>query len=300
MTAELIGYIYDGDIRSDYVRKNGDTLTSDLGSHITSHSDAEIIAATKPLNIAYTVGDATFRGMYVPKQYLDKLTHVPASIFLKEVGSVRDLIAPFMSIPIIANNNQSIILSEASDKPHIVMVYPFEPIRKLIVNNIDHSYYGDAPTNLNPGLYQLYTFGSTNNYHFSLVPLGEYFKGSDGKPYSIADKIKSVDDNASKAASTLNNVSKMFVGTVVSTIESSSTSSGHEAKLFTEEEFTERFGRAFNVSKDYVGVMNADDAATGAYLDSATRFFSGNIWVGVPGGADGNTIRINYLVILGE
>ena len=90
---------------------------------------------------------------------------------------------------------------------------------------------------------------------------------------------------------------KMFVGTVVSTVQSSST---HEARLFTRDEFVANFGREFSASKDYVGVMNADGSATESYVSSATRYNNGNIWVGVPGAANGNTIRLNYLVVLGD
>ena len=93
---------------------------------------------------------------------------------------------------------------------------------------------------------------------------------------------------------------KIFVGTVVSTIESSSSASGHEARLFTESEFKANFGRSFDPMGDYVGVMNADGLAESTYINSATYFRSGNIWVGVPGGSDGNTIRLNYLVVLGD
>lgn len=93
---------------------------------------------------------------------------------------------------------------------------------------------------------------------------------------------------------------KIFIGTVVSKVESSSTASGHEARLFTVEEFTDRFGRAFSASKDYVGVMNGDGNAMNTYLNSATHFGSGNIWVGVHGGTNGDAIRMNYLVVLGD
>lgn len=60
----------------------------------------------------------------------------------------------------------------------------------------------------------------------------------------------------------------MFVGTVVSTVERFSAASGHEARLFAGDEFTERFGRSFKSSKDYIGVMNADGAAVSEYLHS--------------------------------
>ena len=115
----------------------------------------------------------------------------------------------------------------------------------------------------------------------------------------LAESISAIGDSVSQTAARV--PGKMFVGSVVSTVDSSSTASGHEARLFTEEEFTEKFGRSFDSSKDYIGVMNGDGMAANAYLDSATYFpATGNIWVGVPGVSNGNTIRLNYLVVLGD
>lgn len=192
MASELIGYIYSIDRRLTYVKKNGETLILDTGSHITSHTDAEIIAAPVPINITYMTGDTALKCMYVPKSYLDKQTHVPVSIFLKEAHAVRELLTARV-----------------------------------------------------PG--------------------------------------------------------KIFVGTVITTVESSPSASGHEARLFTEDEFVVNFGRRFDMTKDYIGIMNGDSAAANTYLDSVTHFSSsGNIWVGVPGGSDGSPIRLNYLVVLGD
>lgn len=116
--------------------------------------------------------------------------------------------------------------------------------------------------------------------------------------FSVLTPLATLEDSVSQTAARV--PGRMFIGSVVSTVESSSTSSGHEAILFSKEEFTANFGRAFNASKDYVGVMNADGVAAGAYLDSATHFASGNIWVGVPGASNGNSIRLNYIVVLGD
>ena len=192
MAAELIGYIYSIGRRVSYVEKNGETLILNSGSHITSHTDAEIIAAPVPINITYTTGDTELKCTYVPKSYLDKQTHVPASIFLKEAHAVRELLTAKV-----------------------------------------------------PG--------------------------------------------------------KIFVGTIVSTVsETDYAPSGHEALLFTESDFTANFGRPFDPSKDYVGVMNADGTAFNGYVESAAYFSSGNIWVGVPGASNGNLIRLNYIVVLGD
>lgn len=132
------------------------------------------------------------------------------------------------------------------------------------------------------------------------IAKGNTISNSNSTATTVTNSIKSAEDNASKSASALNNVSKMFVGTVISTVAESSAASGHEAMLFTAEDFAERFGRRFDKTKDYIGVMNADSGAEYVYLDSVTYFTSGNIWVGVPGGTNGRSVRINYLVILGK
>lgn len=93
---------------------------------------------------------------------------------------------------------------------------------------------------------------------------------------------------------------KLFVGSVVSTIDTSHAPSGYEAMLFEKEDFKSRFGRYFNQSTDFVGVMNSDGAASNTYLESTTYYASGNIWVGIPGGSKGNKIRIGYLVFLAD
>lgn len=117
-------------------------------------------------------------------------------------------------------------------------------------------------------------------------------------PYATQGHLEAVYATQAQLASYV--PGKIFVGTVVTTVDSSSTASGHEARLFTESEFKANFGREFNLSKDYVGVMNADSAAFSGYVESAGYFSSGNIWVGVPSGTNGNRIRLNYLVVLGD
>ena len=93
----------------------------------------------------------------------------------------------------------------------------------------------------------------------------------------------------------------MFVGSVVRTIQhSTTTGASQEAFVFSGVDFKNTFGRSFDPSKDYVGVMNGDGDADNYYLTSVTYWgHSGNLWVGVPGG-NGNTIRLNYIVVLGN
>lgn len=132
------------------------------------------------------------------------------------------------------------------------------------------------------------------------IAKGNTISDMNSEARTVTDSIKKAMDKAVRAEATLGGVANMFVGTVVSTVNTSSTASGHEARLFTKEEFTAKFGRPFDQSKDFIGVMNADGAAESVYLDSVTYFSgSNNIWVGVPGGSNGNSIRLNYLVVLG-
>lgn len=278
MAAELIGYIYSIDRRVSYVKKNGETLILNSGSHITSHTDAEIIAAPVPINITYTTGDTALKCMYVPKSYLDKQTHVPASIFLKEASNVRDL------IDAVQNN----LDTTNTTKANVSAIVPSAAVESS--TTASQSYAAGDYVVVNGILRKVR----------STIAKGDAISDSNSTATTVTDSIKSVEDNASKAASTLNNVSKIFVGTVVSTVESSPTASGHEARLFTKDEFTANFGRPFNASKDYIGVMNADGRAANTYLDSATHFSSESIWVGVPGVSNGNSIRLNYLVVLGD
>lgn len=215
MAAELIGYIYSIDRRVSYVMKNGETLILNPGSHITSHTDAEIIAAPVPINITYTTGDTELKCMYVPKSYLDKQTHVPASIFLKEAHAVRELV-----------------------------------------------------TNTKTEL------------------------------ASIKSELASLRDSVSQAAARV--PGRVFVGSVVTTVESSISPSEHEAILFSQEGFKAKFGRYFDWEKDFVGVMNTTGYASGPYVDSAALVTKGNISVGVPGVSNGSRITLNYLVVLGD
>lgn len=110
MTSELIGYIYYAEtLKYGDVRKDGESLVLNH-IDITSHTDAEIIAAKKPLQITYTADDMTLKGTYVPIEYAVELTHVPASIFLKEASNVRDL------IDAVQNNLDDILIRVRNDE----------------------------------------------------------------------------------------------------------------------------------------------------------------------------------------
>lgn len=105
-------------------------------------------------------------------------------------------------------------------------------------------------------------------------------------PTTIARKAQ-VDEVGAK-------VPKMFFGSTVVNAKSG------EALLWSPSQFASAFGRQFDKTRDYVGVMNADSGVNGGYgVSIATYWNSGNIWVG-GSGINAGSIRINYLVILGE
>lgn len=206
---KIIGGIYSADtIKSfDVYNNNGSLLfktpttpygfSTTMDCHITSHTDEEIIAATKPLQITCTLNDNRFKASYIPKDCIER--HVPAKIFIEKARAIHDSIdeinnglSPFLDIPVITHNNQSITIGGVFEKPHIVMLKSSNFIDTLNVNDESISYSGDGT--LYNGLCQLYIFKDKDSvYHFQFVPLGEYAKGSDNKPYLIdADKIKNL------------------------------------------------------------------------------------------------------------
>lgn len=130
----------------------------------------------------------------------------------------------------------------------------------------------------------------------SSIAKGNTISDSNSTATTVTDGIKS----AEKSASVLGNIGKMFIGSDVYTVSESSTSSGNEVILFTEQKFVANFGRPFDKNKDFVGVMNSDGVAANTYITSATYFASGGIRVGVPGIGKGSGIRLNYLVMLGK
>ena len=92
----------------------------------------------------------------------------------------------------------------------------------------------------------------------------------------------------------------MPAGSVVATVGSSCTASGHGAGPFAGDEFAEMLGRRLDMAEDHVGVVNADGSAENPYPGSVTRFpSSGNVWVGVPGGSDGTPIGPDHIVVPG-
>lgn len=68
--------------------------------------------------------------------------------------------------------------------------------------------------------------------------------------------------------------------------------------MWTEEEFREQFGRHFDASRDFVGVMNGDGNATDTHVQGATLHTGDGIYVVFDRKVVG-LIRVTYLVALG-
>lgn len=68
-------------------------------------------------------------------------------------------------------------------------------------------------------------------------------------------------------------------------------------RIWTPAEFTSKFGRAFDASKDFCALMNADGKACGAHIDGCTWIGDDGLYAVFDRTVNGS-IRINYLVAL--
>lgn len=69
--------------------------------------------------------------------------------------------------------------------------------------------------------------------------------------------------------------------------------------LWTHADFKKNFGRDFNAGKDFVGVMNADAAASDHYFSNVSFYSaSGTLWIQSLKQRGSNAVRINYIVVL--
>ena len=182
-TSELIGYIYYAEtLKYGDVRKNGESLVLNH-IDITSHTDAEIIAAKKPLQITYTANDMTLKGMYVPIEYAVELTHVPASIFLNEASNVRDLIDAVQNnldtTKTTANEAKTtadaVAIEEEYDRQHAINSYGGRSLASVFANEI--------------GSTDIYTWlrNRARNANFAGLRIGDYID----VPVSEGDNVPS-------------------------------------------------------------------------------------------------------------
>ena len=75
--------------------------------------------------------------------------------------------------------------------------------------------------------------------------------------------------------------------------------SGSSVILFTPSEFRETFGRSFNNSKDFVGVMNGDSISSGAHIDGAQWSMNNGVYATFNRSLNNEWIRVIFVVILG-
>lgn len=89
-------------------------------------------------------------------------------------------------------------------------------------------------------------------------------------------------------------IAKMIVGTAIVNVNNSS-----HAKLFAAAQFKAIAGRAFDKTKDFVGVMNSDyHDSMSAHVEGTGYYTDGSIYAVL----DGNwstPLRINYIIVLG-
>lgn len=89
-------------------------------------------------------------------------------------------------------------------------------------------------------------------------------------------------------------IAKMIVGTAIVKVNNSS-----QAKLFTAAQFKAIAGRAFDKTKDFVGVMNGDyHDSMSAHVEGAGYYTDGSIYAVLDGNWN-TSLRINYLIVLG-
>ena len=89
-------------------------------------------------------------------------------------------------------------------------------------------------------------------------------------------------------------IAEMIVGTAIVKVNNSS-----QVKLFTAAQFKSMAGRAFDKTKDFVGVMNGDyHDSMSAHVEGTGYYTDGSIYAVLDGNWN-TSLRINYLIVLG-
>ena len=89
---------------------------------------------------------------------------------------------------------------------------------------------------------------------------------------------------------------RLFVGTAVRTVPATVDS----VRVWTGSEFKSSFGRDFSASSDVVVFMNGDAFANDVHVDGS-QHYQGNIYANLnKTRASGASIRLNYIVALGD
>ena len=89
-------------------------------------------------------------------------------------------------------------------------------------------------------------------------------------------------------------IAQMIVGTAIVKVNNSS-----QVKLFTAAQFKAIARRAFDKTKDFVGVMNADyHDGMAAHVQGTGCYTDGSIFATIEGSWN-TSLRLNYLIVLG-
>lgn len=75
--------------------------------------------------------------------------------------------------------------------------------------------------------------------------------------------------------------------------------SGTSVLLFSAAEFEETFGRTYNNSKDFVGVMNGDGASSNCHVDGAQWSSGTGVYATFDRTLSSAWVRVTYVVVLG-
>lgn len=74
-------------------------------------------------------------------------------------------------------------------------------------------------------------------------------------------------------------------------------SSANAIRIWTPDEFAEKFGRVFDAGKDFCAVMNGDGNATSTHVEGSTWIDNDGLYAVFDRTMNG-LIRINWLVVL--
>ena len=127
------------------------------------------------------------------------------------------------------------------------------------------------------------------------IPLDGITPGAPVRIAPVASTLKTLGDSVSQVSAALNGV-RLFVGTAVRTVPATADS----VRVWTGSEFKSSFGRDFSASSDVVVFMNGDAFANDVHVDGS-QHCQGNIYANLnKTRASGASIRLNYIVALGD
>lgn len=152
--------------------------------------------------------------------------------------------------------------------------------------------YGEATTGTpaDPEVTTGNILDGINSVHEEPIYRIEYDGITPGNPILLVPEFQS---NASFRTS-IDQRSKVFTGS-----KSFGPISGTSVLLFSAAEFEETFGRTYNNSKDFVGVMNGDGASSNCHVDGAQWSSGTGVYATFDRTLSSAWVRVTYVVVLG-